>query len=188
MAKLPFEERLERAAHLTVLARRFFDVWWLYEGADTRPGILGVMNRFPEFFRFDSHAHDIAMVTHLALLFENRPDTINFSALILEAEAGNLAPAAALVKAKSTLDSVSALRPKIAVLRSNLIAHRSASISYDNAYAKAAITPFQLRDLTEAARSIINVLLISRGLQECFFAPSTIAHTRAMLQALTESS
>ena len=36
----------------------------------------------------------------------------------------------------------------------------------------------------EAGLSIINTLLIARGLKECFFAPTTLEHTRAMLQAL----
>jgi len=144
------------------------------------------MNRFPEFFRFDAHAHDIAMVMHLALLFENRRNTINFSALILEAKEEGVVPAEELGKAKSTLDSVSALRPKVAILRNNLVAHRSDTISYADAYVKAAITPFQFRDLTEAALSIVNTLLIARGRKEIFFVPATLAHAREMLQALTK--
>ena len=187
MPKLPFDERLERAAHLVVLARRFYDVWWFYEGADTRPGILKTMNRFPEFFRFDSHAHDVAMVTHLAMLFENRRDTINFEALIDEAERDNLVAPADVAEAKKRLGSISPLRPKLAILRSNLIAHRSDSISYEDAYTKAAITPNQLRDLTEAGRSIVSILLLGRGHSECFFAPTTLSHVKKMLQTLGDS-
>lgn len=186
MPQLPFDERIERAGHLIVLAQRFYDVWWLYEGADTRPSILAAMNRFPEFFRFDSHAQFVALVTHLASLFESRSDTINFSALISEAEVDQLIPVTALAAAKGKLDQVSDLRPKLTILRNNSFAHRSASLSYDNSFIRAAITPFQLRNLIDAGFGIINTLLTERGLQECFRTRSTLEHAKGMLRALHE--
>lgn len=186
MPRLPFDEQIERAGHLIVLAQRFYDVWWLYEGSETRPGILSAMNRFPEFFRFDSHAQLVALITHLSALFERRNDTINFSALISEAEAGQLIPAEAVGVAKEKLQHVSGLLPKIAILRNNSFAHRSASLSYEDAFTRAAITPFQLRDLIDAGFSIINTLLAERGLQECFGTRSTLEHTKGLLRALHE--
>jgi len=181
---LPFDERIELAGHLTVLARRFYDVWWYYEGADTRPSILDAMNLFPEFFRFDTHAQFVSLVTHLAALYENRNGTINFETLITEAENASLVSESALDEAKATLSSVSALRPKVAILRSNLFSHRSASLSYEAAFAKAEITPFQLRDLTVVGLKIANTLLAARGLPEPFFSNSTLNHTKNLLQAL----
>ena len=184
MPSLPFDEKLGTAGDLIVLARRFFDVWWLYESVDSRPIILKALNRFPEFFRFDGHAHLVAMVTHLASLFENRRDTINFQALLQEAVQNNLVSSAALTEAQNTLQAVAHLRPKVAILRSNLFSHRSASVSYDEAFRLAAITPFQLRDLTDAGLSIASTLLVAIGQKECFYLPGTPEQLGAMLDTL----
>jgi hypothetical protein len=188
MPTLSFDVRIDRAGHLIVLARRFYDVWWLYVGVDTRAAILDSMNRFPEFFRFDEHAHFVSLVTHLASLFERRSDTINFESLVDEAEVNNLMPANFIAEARAALDSVAHIRPKVAILRSNTFAHRSASLSYEDAFRKAAFTPNQLRDMTVAGLSIANALLAGRGLGPVLFTKSTAEHTRGMLRALDECS
>ena len=188
MPPLPFDTRVDRAGHLIVLARRFYDIWWVYVGADTRPSIIDAMNRFPEFFRFDEHANFVSLVTHLASLFENRGDTINFESLIAEAEKDGLVPADRVAEAKEALASVSHLRTKLAILRSNLFSHRSGSLSYKAAFDKAAITPNQFRDLTLAGLKIANALLIGRGQREAFFTKTTATQTLGMLQALKERS
>lgn len=184
MSSLPFDEKISTACHLTVLSRRFFDVWWLYESSDSRPEVIQALNRFPEFFRFDSHAHFVAMVNHLASLYEKRPDTINFEALIQEASQGQLVASQALAEAQQRLQAVAALRPKVAILRSNLFSHRSGSVSYQKAFDLAAITPFQLRDLTDAGLSISNALSKARGMSECFYLPATPEQLRRMLDEL----
>ncbi|QNN69430.1 hypothetical protein [Thermomonas carbonis] len=188
MPSLPFDTRVDRLGHLTVLARRFYDVWWVYVGADTRPNIIDAMNRFPEFFRFDEHANFVSLVTHLASLFENRNDTINFESLIAEAEKDGLISDDRIADAKSALSSVSHLRPKLAILRSNLFSHRSKSLSYEAAFDKAAITPNQFRDLTSAGLTIANALLVGRGQREIFFTKTTASQTLKMLQTLKERS
>lgn len=184
MSKLPFDERLDRAGQLIILARRFFDVWFLYESTDSRPIILEAMNRFPEFFRFDSHAHLVAMVNHLAFLYEKKKDTINFEALIKEATSNNLISDAIINKVNEKLKSVTHLRPKIKILRDKLFSHRCSSVSYEEAFRLAAITPYQFRDLTDAGISIANSLLVARGKPECFYLPSTPKQLRAMLNEL----
>ena len=183
---IPFDDRIDRAGHLAVLARRFFDVWWYCEGSDTRPQILDAMNEFPEFFLFDSHAHLVALITHLAGLFESRKDTVNFEALISEAESSDLVTPDTLAKAKVILGSVSALRPKVAILRSNVFSHRSASLSYENAFTLAAVTPYQLRDMVAAGMEIANVLLAARRLPEAFYSGSTLEHLKGLLQVLAD--
>ncbi len=188
MPPLSFDVRVDRAGHLIVLARRFYDIWWVYIGTDTRPSIIDAMNRFPEFFRFDEHANFVSLVTHLASLFESRGDTINFEALIAEAEEDGLVAASLVAEAKEALASVSDLRPKLAILRSNLFSHRSNSLSYGAAFDKAAITPNQFRDLTLAGLKIANALLVGREQREVFFTNTTADQTLGMLQALKERS
>ena len=188
MPPLSFDTRVDRAGHLIVLARRYYDIWWVYVGADTRPNIIDAMNCFPEFFRFDEHANFVSLVTHLASLFENRSDTINFGSLIAEADKGGLVPGERATEAKEALASVSHLRPKLAILRSNLFSHRSNSLSYEAAFDKAAITPNQFRDLTLAGIQIANALLVGRGQREIFFTKTTASQTLGMLHALKERS
>lgn len=146
------------------------------------------MNNFSEFFRIDEHAHLVALVTHLAALFETRGDTINFAALVCEARRHNLVSEAVIASAASVLRSVSPLRSKVSILRSNLFAHRSASLSYKAAFELAAVTPFELRDLTDAGRKIANILLVARGQPTVAFTSFTNEHTKAMLHALGKCS
>ena len=39
------------------------------------------MNRYPEFFHFDAHAHFVTFIVQIAALFEKRKDTINLPRL-----------------------------------------------------------------------------------------------------------
>lgn len=165
---LSLDDRLDTAAQLAKRARIFYDIWWFYEGVDTKPRILDTMKVYSEFSRFDTHAHFVSMVIHLAGLFESRNDTINFGALIKEAEADGV-PKEAIDKAKGLMTEVAGVPSKVTILRSNLFGHRSASLSYGEAFQKADLKPDQLRDLTVAGLRIANTLLIARGSDEQFF-------------------
>src|SRR5437899_2871704 len=92
---IPIDERLERAAQLVLRSRVFYDIWFYYEGAETRPLIIDTMQQFSEFFRFDPHAHFVAFVVHIAALFDKRRDTISLPSLAREMKAGKLIPAQA---------------------------------------------------------------------------------------------
>lgn len=184
MALLPYDHRLDRAGHLSVLARRFFDVWWIYEGEETRGVYIESMNRYPDFFRFDSHAHLVALISHLAVLYESRPDTINYGSLISEGESKDMLSSDAIDRARSILHSQDGVAKKVTILRSNVFAHRSASLSYEDAFRRAAICPDSIRDLANAGISISNILLADRGLDECFLATTTSTDTKRMLCAL----
>lgn len=183
--RLPIDKRLEVAGQLVVRARIFYDIWWLYEGADTRSNIIDTLNEYSEFFRFDSHAHFVSFIVHLAGLFENRGDTVNLPRLIQELGSSCLAPAETITKADELLSQVDALPPKVAILRSNLFGHRSGSLSYTDAFKKAAVQPNELRDLTEIALQITNCLLIARGLNEQTFHPLPRRDAETMLNVLS---
>lgn len=186
MAKrLPADERLATAGQLVARARLLFDIWWLYEGADTRPRIIEAMRQYSEFFRFDSHAHLVAFVVYMAALIDERPDTINLPALAKELETSGLVSTAVTSEVKTLLVQISSMRPKVAILRNNLFAHRSASLSYAEAFRRASIKPNELRELTVTALKIANRLLIARGLSEQLFNPQPLHDAQAMLRALS---
>ncbi|MCH8012988.1 MAG: hypothetical protein IIA61_13760 [Candidatus Marinimicrobia bacterium] len=184
---LPLDERIELAAQLIKRARIFYDVWWFYEGTGTRPRILDTMNRYSEFFRFDTHAHFVSMVVHLAGLFETRSDTINFTALVDELDTSGLFPPEDLGQAQDVIKEIQNLPSKLAILRSNLFAHRSASLSYKEAFRKADVTPNQLRDLTVAGLRIANILLHARGLPEQHFHELSRKDAERLLHDLAQT-
>lgn len=185
MAKrLPVDERLETAGQLVLRARIFYDIWRYYEGAETRPKILDTMNEYSEFFRFDPHAHFVSFIVHIAALFESRDDTINIPSLAQEFEASGAVSAATVSAINRLLDNVKTQRTGVVVLRHNLFAHRSSSITYADAFKKASLTPNQLLELTEVALQIVNGLLRERGLKEHFFNQLPLAHAQAMLKSL----
>jgi hypothetical protein len=68
---------------------------------------------------------------------------------------------------------------RLKVLRDKVFAHRSASLSYDDVFAEAQITPNQLRDLTSDALRIANSLMTARGL------PTEQFHDLARIDAET---
>ncbi|MHB8697735.1 MAG: AbiU2 domain-containing protein [Sulfuricaulis sp.] len=183
----PINERLETAGDLVVRARIFYDIWWLYEGADTRPQIIDAMNHYPDFFRFDSHAHFVAFVVHLAGLFETRKDTINLPGLVSELAESKLLEPSTVVEAESILSEAMTLIPKVIILRSNLFAHRSGSVSYAEAFRKADVTANQLGDLSSLSLRLVNLLLLARGLEDQIFHTVPRAYLKAMLDAIAKT-
>ncbi len=185
MAKrLAADERLITAGQLVVRARILFDIWWLYEGEDTRPGIIDI-TAYSEFFRYDSHAHFFAFVVYMAALTEERGETTNLPCLARELETSGLISAPVATEVKSLLAQISSIKSKMAILRNNLFAHRSASLSYAEAFRKASVNSNELRDLTETALKIANCLLLARGLPEQVFNPLPVQDVQAMLKALS---
>jgi hypothetical protein len=180
----PIDDRLERAAQLVVRARIFYDIWLFFEGKKTRPAIIDTMNRFSEFFRFDPHAHFVAFIVHIAALFEKRNDTINLPQLLKEMEKAKQISTSDIMEVRALLKQAEPLASKANILRSNLFAHRSASVSYADAFKKAAITPIQLRKLTEIGLKIANGLLKARGSNDYIFSTLPRMHADAMLKAL----
>jgi hypothetical protein len=181
---LPVDERLERAAQLVIRSRIFFDLWFYFEEAKARPPTLHVTECFGEFFRFEPHAHFVAFVVHMAGLFERRYGTINLQGLAKEMKRAELIPAKTATEVDKLLEKAAPLVSKVTILRSNLFAHRSASLSYAAAFEKARVTADQLRDLTEIALEIANRLLLARGLQDHCFNYLPRQDAEAMLEAL----
>lgn len=182
--RLPIDERLETAGQLIVRARVFYDIWWFYESAETRPTIIDTMKEYSEFFRFDPHAHFVSFIVHIAALLEKRNDTITLPSLANEMKASGLISTQEAAKADALLGQATPLASKVVILRSNLFAHRSAALSYSEAFKTADVTPNELRDLTDIALKIVNCLLIVRGLKDHVFNTLPLTDAEAILKAL----
>lgn len=164
-ARLPLHERLDTAAQLAVRARVFFDVWWFYENVETRPIVKKTWERFDQFCIFDTHAHILAFTVQIAALFDKRKRTISFGNLINELESTGTLSSQALTKPKDDFRCASLIADKVKILRHNLFAHRSASMSYEAAFRAANLTPTEIQELTEIALRIANALRSVLGMK-----------------------
>jgi hypothetical protein len=184
MQRLPLDRRLERIGQHIVRARLFLDLWFYFEGENTRREIIDIMRDYNEFFRFTPHAYLVTYVIYMAGVFDKRKGTISLEPLIREAKAaGYLKPQAAKA-ANALLARAKSLAEKVALLRNNAVAHRSAHISYDDVFRMAAVKPDQLRELTDLALEITNQLLRVSGLQEQSFTDLPREAAEAMMKAL----
>jgi hypothetical protein len=149
-------DKLSRLGQLIMRARSHYEIWWVYKG-ETRPGIIDIMNRYVDFFRFDEHAHFVALIMYLGQIFERRRKVISLPSVVDQATLEGV-DARALDAARKLLDDARPIWQKTVVLRSNLFAHRSASVSYAEAFTKAQLKPDELRDLTQFGLAVVNTL------------------------------
>ena len=160
----PLNDRLKIAGDLVVRAQIFFDCWGYYESAETQPAILETMNDYSEFFRFDSHAHFVSMVMYVGSLYDKRRDTITLGRLAKETAA--LKPSKVSNLPLVALGAAEAKAAKLVLIRHNLFAHRSASISYADAFREADITANEIRTLLSLSFEVVNALLSANDLPE----------------------
>jgi AbiU2 len=123
----------------------------------------------------------------MAALFETRNDTINLWRLAKDMKAANMLLSKAAAEVDALLREATPVASKVTILRSNLFAHRSDSVSYASAFELAQVTPDQLHNLTEIALKIANQLLLAKGLRDQFVHPGPHEHAGALLQALLKN-
>lgn len=161
---MKLEQKLDILIQLVLRARTFFDFWWTYEGVETRQKYMPGMNNYSEFFRFDTHAHQLSYTIYLCQIFENHPKTLNINNVLEEAQDRGVSRRY-LAEAERAFQEGVPIWKKLVIVRSNLYAHRSASLEYSRAFEKASITPNEIRRLTELGLEAINHLRIALGLE-----------------------
>lgn len=184
MQQLPLDQRVDRVGQHIVRARLFLDLWSYFEEADSRPHIIGVMQEYSEFFRFTPHAYFATHVIYMSGVFDKTKGTISLLPLTREAELAGILKAPDATLANALLIQARPIADKVAILRHNAFAHRSAHISYDDAFELAAVTPNDLRELTELALKAANLLLSACGLQPQHFAKLPREAAKAIMRAL----
>jgi hypothetical protein len=184
MQLLPLNNRLGRLGQHIVRARLFLDLWFYFEERDSRRKIIGIMREYNEFFRFTPHAYLATYVIYMAGVFDKSRGTISLAPLIRELKAaGHLKAQDALV-VDALLAKAKPIADKVAILRHKAFAHRSAHTSYNNVFKMAAVTPAQLRELTDTALEITNRLLLAHGFQDQHFTELPREAAQAMMKAL----
>jgi len=184
LGPLPLDERLDRAGQYVVRARLLFELWSYFEEKITRAKIIETMREYNEFFRFTPHAYLVAYVIYIAAMFDKTKDTISLTRLASEMKAAELIKGQQAAEIDALLAEASPIVEKVSILRHNAFAHRSARIRYDDVFKMAAVTPGQLRELTELALKVTNRLLLARGLKDQNFTPLPREDAEKMMKAL----
>jgi hypothetical protein len=154
--------KLRRLEQVILRARSHYDIWRIYSDPEILPQILPTLNRYSEFSRFDEHAHKLTFVVYLYQLLDRRRRTINLQALIAEAKGAGYPPEA-IQQAEESAKMMEPTWKKICIIRSNLFAHRSDGLDWEEAFVKAAITPDQICGLMEQGLRGVHALLNATG-------------------------
>jgi hypothetical protein len=186
MQPLPLNDRLDRIGQHIIRARLFLDLWFYFEGADTRPRIIDTMRAYNEFFRFTPHAYFATYVIYIAGVFDKRKDSISLERLLREVKATGRLKAGDAAAAEQLLTQAQRIAGKVAILRHNAFAHRSAHITYNHVFESADVTPNELRDLTEMALKIANHLRMACALSEQHFSERPREAAEALMGALAK--
>jgi hypothetical protein len=183
-ALLPINVRVDRAVQLVLRARIFFDIWFYFEGKDTRTPILDTMQEYSEFFRFMPHAHQVAFIVTIAALFDRSAGTISLPHLVREMTRNKQLSQQTQTELTELLDKAKPLESKVTILRHNAFAHRSAHTGYNDVFKEADVTPGQMRDLTDVALQVANKLAEVSGVSLGFFNEMPLEDATRMMQAL----
>lgn len=181
---LPIEARVKTASQLVYRAGIFLDLWDFYRGP-TRDDILNTMNIYPGFFLWDEHAHQVSFVIHAGGLFETKDNTINLGQLVKELRADRRISANEGLRIDNLFESVSKVSNGVTIIRSNAFAHRSDTMTLNDAFEKAGISLDDLRNLMRVALQIINICLAACGLHAIEFYPLALEDAKRVLAALS---
>jgi hypothetical protein len=181
---LPINDRVYRAVQLVLRARIFFDIWFYFEAKETRSSILDTMREYSEFFRFMPHAHQVAFIITIAVLFDRSRNTISLHHLVREMTRNKQLSQQAQAEVNELLNKVKPLETKIIILRHKAFAHRSAHTSYDDVFKEAKVSAKQMRELTETALLIANKLAEAVGVNIGFFNELPREDAARMMQTL----
>ncbi len=184
---MTLEQKLDILVQLVLRACTFFDIWWVYEGAPTRSKYLPAMNRYSEFFRFDSHAQEVAYTIYLCQIFEKDSKTLNIMNAVEEAKQRGLSRDHIAAAEKAFQEGLP-IRKKLVIVRNNLFAHRNACLSYKRAFATAAITPDEVRHLAKLGLKAINSIRTAVGQKGYEFSTLPGKDIKKLLEEIDSSS
>jgi hypothetical protein len=165
------------------VASRNFDIWWVYRAKGSHEEYVDVLNRYPVFFETAIHAHLVAVFIALYRVFETRRDTVNVSGVLALLErhlSGQERP-----QMDDLIERAKPLWVKVAMVRSEVFAHRSKTSTVEKSFEEAKLSPNELRKLIELCKKIVNYL--SHSFDGSSFAfPDVEGDARRLLDVLNE--
>ena len=177
------KEQLEVLTHQIIRARLYYDVWWFYAGDTTRPQIVDTLNDFSEFFRFDIHAHFVAMIVHCCTIVDGKRGTTCLQNLTRRPllDPTRLAADAEIVeRAEKAVAAAEGLKK----IRNEGIAHRSNVFDYSSAFKRAKLKPDNIPVLLREFLDLANELRKKQNLPIADFTPLPLTDAMRLIHAL----
>jgi hypothetical protein len=129
------------------------EIWRIYQ--IDRHKHYQIMNEYHGFFACSIHAHFVATLVALGILYEKDSDSYNLHELIKYAEEHKLIQTRVLDKQKIRLHKVSKIAHNLWKIRSKAFAHMDTKLSYETVLSKFPFTPKQLTQLILTAKRIL---------------------------------
>ena len=134
-------------------AQQNFELWCITALSDvTTHRVLG---RFAYYFDVAKEAHLSTAIISLYLLLETRKDTVNLQQLLAALEATDSAAAAGVKEQLADqLALLASARPKIAILRNRVYAHRDSGAPLEHWFEQAHLSVAHVRELVWAFQRV----------------------------------
>lgn len=136
-------------------AKTHFDVWWA-QMSDTKPALVGAMNKHCDFFRASQDAHYTACFIYLAHLFDKRADSSSLPTYLSLLRNEIDAPTFQEIEMRYTALAARAA-PLIAV-RHKTVAHIDARLSEKDVFGPLNVTWKEIRNLIRDTTSFVSEL------------------------------
>jgi hypothetical protein len=131
-----------------------YDIWSTLTNPNTVPKYHKDMHRYQLFFSTSIKANLVATLIALYCLYETNNKTYNINELCKEIHCRFTADS--LKKIDEHYAKAKFLWGKVNILRNNVFGHRSTLLNIEAAFAKANVTPEDLRQLIEISKALLN--------------------------------
>lgn len=188
--RLSLEERVEAVCREASLAKRHFEIFRVYTDPESLGRHWSTMDRYADFVRLDERAHRDLAILRVTSLFDTKEHTTHLPDLLKEARLNGASPEL-LSEAEKALGALADAVRKVRMIRQNAVAHRSATITYDETFKRASVTVDELGQLVGSAEAVANALARAIGIEPepmAWAAPGDLSrlfdHLREMRQEL----
>jgi hypothetical protein len=174
MAKrLSLVDRVTGVCRVASRAKRHFEVWRVYSSPESRARLWDTLDAYADFVNLDEDAHRTLAILNVTSLFETKDNTLHLRDLIQEVKALGTSPDV-VRETEAALVVLEAAVKKVRIIRHNALAHRSASLAYEDVFKLASITADELGELVKSAEAMANSLAKAAGVE-----PVVMAHYAA---------
>lgn len=179
-----FIENLEDLFKILFEAYSNYEIWWIHVNKDDRSKYFFTKLRYKDFFETVAYANITAMIIALYKLFDKNKKSLSLRKIIRDAQKLKIIEEAGVNTLNRSVEKVDSIWSKVMILRSNLFAHRSDTLTVNEIYKKAKITPNQMKELMEVALEILNSICLKTDKSKRRFEDFVARDTYNVLNAL----
>jgi len=187
--KIDFKKKSDLTTYLTELcymatvAERNFEIWWVYRNKKTGEKYKDTIDQYYQFFEMSIQAHLITLIVQLYCLYEKRDDTYSIPSLIKGLEENK--EWESLNKIYN--DEAKPLWLKVGILRNKVYGHRSKSLTVEQSFIEAKVTPKELQKLVKVTKKLLNEMSLAYIYQSQAFNLSSHMDTLRLLDDLNSA-